>query len=49
MKREIFYLLFAFREKKEIMYWKPFVGFSEILSTKNREIFKYLIDNHSVL
>lgn len=50
MKREIFLsAFFAFRKEKEIMYGKPFVGFSEILSTKNRGIFKYLIDNHSVL
>ena len=32
------------------MYGKIFVGFLEILSTKKTEgIFKYLIDNHSVL
>ena len=31
------------------MYVKFFVGFLEILSTKKRRIFKYLIDNHSVL
>ena len=35
MKREIFLsAFFAFREEKEIMYGKLFVGFSEILSTK---------------
>ena len=43
----LFICFFAFREEKEIMYGKLFVGFSEILSTKkNRGIFKYLIDNH---
>ena len=38
MKREIFLsAFFAFREEKEIMYGKLFVGFSEILSTKKQK------------
>ena len=36
----LFICFFAFREKKEIMYWKPFVGFSEILSTKKQRDFQ---------
>ena len=41
MKREIFLsAFFAFREDKEIMYGKPFVGFSEILSTKKQRDFQ---------
>ena len=41
MKREIFLsAFFAFREEKEIMYEKPFVGFSEILSTKKQRDFQ---------
>ena len=44
MKREIFLsAFFAFREEKEIMYGKLFVGFSEILSTKKTEGFSSIL------
>ena len=36
----LFICFFAFREEKEIMYGKPFVGFSEILSTKKQRDFQ---------
>ena len=36
----LFICFLAFREEKEIMYGKPFVGFSEILSTKKQRDFQ---------